>query len=143
MKVDEDKISETLGLEPIELESEEDKVIRRNTPSVPRVPKYTKEAEDDFEFARGNLLNIILKGGEAVDEMLEFARASQHPRSYEVLSTLLKTLTDANKDLLHLQKTRRELSPEEKSPQTVNQNLFVGSTAELQKILKNGSDEDK
>ena len=140
MKTDDDKISEALGLDPIE-DEEETKAIAKQQLHVPRVPKYTKEAEDDFEFARGNLLNIILKGGEAVDEMLEFARASQHPRSYEVLSTLLKTLTDANKDLLSLQKTRKELAVTDEGPKTVNQNLFVGSTAELQKMLKNETDE--
>jgi len=139
MKTDNDKISETLGLDPLETE-EEKKAIAKYTPQQPRVPKHSLEAEDDFEFARGNLLNIILKGGEAVDEMLEFSRASQHPRSYEVLSTLLKTLTDANKDLLALQKTRKELKGDD-NPQTVNQNLFVGSTAELQKMLKNETDE--
>ena len=74
--------------------------------------------------------------------MLEFARQSQHPRSYEVLSTLLKTLTDANKDLLSLSKTRKELTKTDDQPQTVNQNLFVGSTAELAKMLKDGLKED-
>jgi hypothetical protein len=134
MKVDADKISDTLGLEPIDMD-DETKPVQKYEPK-----KLDDTTEDDFDFARGNLLNIIMKGGEAVDEMLEFARQSQHPRSYEVLSTLLKTLTDANKDLLHLSKTRKELTKTDDQPQTVNQNLFVGSTAELQKLLK-GSDE--
>jgi hypothetical protein len=134
MKVDADKISDSLGLDPIQLDQEAKPV----TEYKPK--KLDDTTEDDFDFARGNLLNIILKGGEAVDEMLEFARQSQHPRSYEVLSTLLKTLTDANKDLLSLSKTRKELTKTDDQPQTVNQNLFVGSTAELQKLLK-GADE--
>lgn len=134
MKVDADKISDSLGLDPIQLDQEA-KPVAEYKPK-----KLDDTTEDDFDFARGNLLNIILKGGEAVDEMLEFARQSQHPRSYEVLSTLLKTLTDANKDLLSLSKTRKELTKADDQPQTVNQNLFVGSTAELQKLLK-GADE--
>lgn len=138
MKIDENKISDTLGLDPIELDSEEVKPVQKYTPK-----KLDDTTEDDFDFARGNLLNIIMKGGEAIDEMMEFARASQHPRSYEVLSTLLKTLTDANKDLLSLSKTRKELTKTEDQPQTVNQNLFVGSTAELHKLLKDGNTDEK
>jgi len=137
MQIDENKIGDKLGLEPIKLEDDP-------KPTQKMIPAASKDtAEDDFDYARGNLINIISKGGEAVDEMLDFARASQHPRSYEVLSTLLKTLTDANKDLLQLSKTRKELNTSDDQPQTVNQNLFVGSTAELQKLLKDSNEEPR
>lgn len=133
MKLNNDKLSEKLGLEPLETQPE--------TTAVEKITPIKKDdmVENDFDFARGNLLNIIMKGGEAVDDMLDFARQSQHPRSYEVLSTLLKTMADANKDLLTLQKTKKELTKEDNA-QTINNNLFVGSTAELQKMLKNGND---
>jgi hypothetical protein len=139
MKLKKDKIGEALGLDPIPDDVTE---VKENKESKLTRIHSSKEdtVEDDFDFARGNLLNIIMKGGEAVDDMIDFARQSQHPRSYEVLSTLLKTLADANKDLMSLQKSRKELM-KESNPQTINNNLFVGSTTELQKMLKNNGND--
>jgi hypothetical protein len=100
--------------------------------------------DDDFEYARGNLISVIEKGQEALNGILDVAGMSQHPRSYEVVSGLIKTLTDANKDLLQLSKQHKDLKQADKNsgPQTVNNNLFVGSTAELQKMLKGVKEED-
>ena len=100
--------------------------------------------DDDFEYARGNLISVIEKGQEALNGILDVAGMSQHPRSYEVVSGLIKTLTDANKDLLQLSKQHKDLKEADKKsgPQTVNNNLFVGSTAELQKMLKGVKEED-
>jgi hypothetical protein len=123
------EIDNALGLPPME-EAKVVKVTRTN-------------ADDDFDYARENLYNIIGRGGDAIEDMLDLARASQHPRSYEVLATLLKTMTDANKDLLELQKKKKDLAPkDENGPQTINNNLFVGSTADLQKMLKGAGDDE-
>lgn len=102
-------------------------------------PVPIDKTETDFEYARGNLINIIEKGNEALDGILDVAGMSQHPRSYEVVATLLNSLAAANKDLLELSKRKKELT-DESSPKTVNNNLFIGSTAELQKILKQQND---
>lgn len=97
---------------------------------------YSNQASDDFEYARGNMINIIEKGNEALDGILNVAGQSQQPRSYEVAATLIKTLVDAQKDLLELQKKKKDLTGET-STKNVTNNLFVGSTAELQKLIKN------
>lgn len=101
------------------------------------------EVQQDFEFARGNMISTIDKGREALDSMLELAQQSQHPRAFEVVATLVKTLADANKDLMELSKRKADLTGESATPATVNNNLFVGSTADLQKLIKkqqNGKD---
>jgi len=88
------------------------------------------------------MYDVIERGTEALDYLLELAKASEHPRAFEVVSTLTKTLVDANKDLLEVQTKLKKLREEEKqdSPQNVTNALFVGSTADLQKLIK-GSDD--
>ena len=95
---------------------------------------------DDFEFSRSNLHNIIMKGNEALDGIMDVASMSQHPRSYEVIATIINSLTVANKELLELSKKRKEIENDEAGPRTINNNLFVGSTAELQKLLKKANE---
>jgi hypothetical protein len=111
------------------------------TPIQEVLPKQMSSVEpidSDYDFARSNLINVIDKGREALDDMLGVAQMSQQPRAYEVIATLIKTLSDSNKDLLELSKKAKELKKDEdQGPKTVNNNLFVGSTAELQKLLKN------
>ena len=69
--------------------------------------------------------------------MLEVAQMSQHPRSFEVVAELIKTMAETNKDLLELSKRKKDLDESDaKSPQTINNNLFVGSTSELTKLIK-------
>lgn len=123
------EIDDALGLPSTEvIDTSQSKDVRTKT-------------DDDFDYARENLYSIINRGSDAIDDMVDLARASQHPRSYEVLATLLKTMTEANKDLLELQKKKKELQPTEyNGPKTINNNLFVGSTAELQKMLKGEND---
>lgn len=92
---------------------------------------------DDFEYARGNLISVIEKGQEALTSIVDVAGMSQHPRAYEVVATLVKAVADANKDLLELRKKQKDLMVDDQSsPTTVNNNLFVGSTAELQQLIK-------
>lgn len=101
------------------------------------------QVRDDFEYARGNLIAAIEKGQEALTDIVSVAGMSQHPRAFEVVATLLKTVADANKDLLELQKRKRDLTGEAPAPTTVNNNLFVGSTTELQQLIKKQRNEQK
>lgn len=94
--------------------------------------------DDDYTFARKNLRNILEKGSIALDKMLEVADLSQHPRSYEVVSTLINSLSASNKDLLELSEKKKRIEKAENKidNNNVTNNLFIGSTAELQKLLK-------
>lgn len=101
------------------------------------------DIEKDFKYARDNFYNVIEKGSEALEDMLNVARASEHPRAYEVVSTIMKTLMDANKDLVDLaEKKKKAEKPEEEKQRVTNNNLFVGSTADLQQLLKDMKDND-
>lgn len=121
-----DPISDALNLTPIQ-------------EILPAEKKAPAVVTTDFEYARGNMLNILEKGNEALDGILDVAQQSQHPRAFEVVAGLIKTLADTNKDLLELQKRQKDIikqDEEESGPKTINNNLFVGSTAELQKLIK-------
>lgn len=127
-----DSIAKALNLPPLDTSELEPEVIKKE-------PDYV----DDFEYARGNIINTIEKGNEALTGILDVAGMSQHPRSYEVAANLIKTMVEANKDLLELSKKKKELDKtEDKGPSTINNNLFVGSTAELQKLLKKTNESD-
>ncbi|NDC95869.1 terminase [bacterium] len=92
---------------------------------------------DDFEYARGSMINVIEKGQEALSDMLDVAQRSQHPRGYEVVATLINSLAGANKDLLDLIKKKKDLeTSRDGGPSTVNNNLYIGSTADLLKLIK-------
>ena len=95
------------------------------------------DVQDDYKYARNNLYHVIDKGNEALDYLLELAKASEHPRAFEVVGQITKTLVDANNNLLDLQKKIKDLSKNEDKPQNVTNSLFVGSTDELLKLLKN------
>ena len=100
-------------------------------------------AEQDTEFARDNIKDLINKGSNALDNLLAVARESEHPRAYEVAAAMIKNLSDSNKDLLNIQKTRRDLTKDDHgfAGNTKNMNIdkavFVGSTTELVKFLNN------
>ena len=106
--------------------------------SLPRVkPKIDGRDDDiDYNYARENYYNLIERNQDAVEEMLEIAKQSEHPRAIEVVGQLIKSGLDANKELMALHKTKKELSIEKGPTQVTNQAVFVGSTAELQKLLK-------
>lgn len=129
MKTD-TNLSDIFGIENIPAEE----VI---SPTTLMVPEDTSP-ETDFEFARKNMRELLQKGSKAVDKILLVADATDHPRAYEVASNMIKQLGDMNKDLLALQKTRKELSPEAVTQPTVNVDkaVFVGSTADLIKQIK-------
>jgi len=98
--------------------------------------KNGKDDDIDYNYARENYYNLIERNQDAVEEMLEIAKQSEHPRAFEVVGQLIKSGLDANKELMALHKTKKELSIEKGPTQVTNQAVFVGSTAELQKLLK-------
>ena len=103
-------------------------------------PPTKDDITRDYEYTRGNLYSIIEKGQEAIDGILELAQESEMPRAYEVAGQLIKSVSDATDKLMDLQKKLKDVNEEQQSkgPNTVNNALFVGSTAELAKLLKNG-----
>ena len=103
---------------------------------IPSVDSDRKDDDIDYNYARENYYNLIERNQDAVEEMLEIAKQSEHPRAFEVVGQLIKSGLDANKELMSLHKTKKELSIETNSGVNVNNAVFVGSTAELQKLLK-------
>ena len=100
-----------------------------------------QEDETDFQYARENLYNLIERGQERLEELLEIAKQSQHPRAFEVVGQMIDKLANTNKELLNLHKTKKDIQAEKTSgPTNVTNALFVGSTSELQKLLKGKTD---
>lgn len=114
-----------VGTDLVEVEKENKKV------DVP------DEVDNDYKYARENLYGVIEKSTDALDNLIDLAKASEHPRAFEVVAQLTKTLVDANKDLLDIQKKVKDLKREDRKENTKNVTnaLFVGSTAELQKMI--------
>ena len=106
----------------------------------------TNDAEEDYNLARDNLKNLLNKSDEALDHMMQVAAEAEHPRAFEVLATMFKTSADMTTQLIDLQKKRHELdklnNEESTTPNLTQNNLFVGSTAELQKMLAKKNDDD-
>lgn len=99
--------------------------------------------DDDYEFVRENLRNLIEKGSKALDGVLDLATASDHPRVYEVVGQMIRNLGETNRDIIELQKDMKKIKDEE-GPAKVTQNaIFVGSTADLQKFLKDNNISNK
>jgi hypothetical protein len=119
------KLSEVLDIEPIDIE--------------PAPIVVVDTTEDDAEFARKNIRNLIEKGNVAMDNLLHVAKESEHPRAYEVAAGMIKNLSDLNKDLLEIQKRKKDLTGESLTAKNINVDkaVFVGSTTELVKFLKN------
>jgi hypothetical protein len=103
----------------------------------------SNDLKKDYEYTRGNLYSIIEKGQEALNGILELAQESEMPRAYEVAGQLIKNVADATDKLIDLQKKLKDIDEQKvKGPTNVTNALFVGSTAELSKLLKNGLTED-
>ena len=119
-----------------------------NTDYVPVVKEdkpitihQSEENNPDAHYSRANYYNLIEKGNEALDGILEVAKESQHPRAYEVAANMIKNLSDVTEKLMILQKQQQDLKPKEAAPTNIaiDKAVFVGSTAELLKKLKNES----
>jgi hypothetical protein len=134
MKKINEKLSEIFDVDPIEINDETQ--LKKNEVLV---VDTRNPVETDTDLARDNIKDLLNKGNRAVEELAVVARDSQHPRAYEVMAGMLKNLADMNKDLLELQKRKKDLmvSSENKAGEVnVNNALFVGSTTELLKLLK-------
>ena len=123
-------LSEIFDVEPIK---EEPKVE-----TLSSVVEYADPVNADADFARNNIRELVSQGNQAVNELMLIARDGQHPRAFEVLSGLMKNLADMNKDLLEIQKRKKDLTPKAESQNnlSIDKAVFVGSTAELVKMLK-------
>ena len=114
-------------------------------PVQKEVDAIKSDTRKDYEYTRGNLYSIIEKGQEAINGILELAQESEVPRAYEVAGQLIKNVADATDKLMDLQKKLKDVNKEEESkgPTNVTNALFVGSTADLQKMLKDATKKDK
>lgn len=136
MKKVNEKLSEVFDVEPIDFT--ETAITPVKPTEIVSVDNGT--VEDDANFARNNIKTLIEKGNQAMDGLLQVARESEHPRAYEVAAGLIKNLSDLNKDLLEIQKRKKDLNPESVNNAkniNVDKAVFVGSTTELVKFLKN------
>ena len=127
------KLDKTFNITP-EVVEEETAVVSREKPD-----RLTKDdIEKDYDYTRGNLYSIIEKGQEAINGILEIAQESEMPRAYEVAGQLIKSVSDATDKLIDLQKKLKDVNQEDpkKGPTNVTNALFVGSTADLAKLIK-------
>ena len=118
----------------IEVTTEETEIIQEK----PSAPIKKEDPEKDYEYTRGQLYDLIEKGQEAVQGALEVAQESGHPRAFEVAVNAMKQVSDMTDKLIDLQKKMKDLDApiKGKGPTTVNNTMFVGSTADLQKMIK-------
>ena len=121
-------------------------VNAKSTVPVKKEVNLTTDAEEDYNIARDNLKSLLDKSDEALDHMMQVAAEAEHPRAFEVLAGMFKTSADMTTQLIELQKKRHELDKLNNEPTqnsgVTNNNLFVGSTAELQKMLTKKEDND-
>ena len=137
-----DKLNEALNIAAQVADAENDQIIsttqvfqtKENTELV--IPQ-DKDPDTDFEIGRENLYKLLDKGNDAIDGILALAKEGEHPRAYEVAGQLIKTVADVSKDLLELQEKLKKIKDVPNTgPKSVTNALFVGSTTELQKLLK-------
>ena len=132
MKKLNENLSDLFDVEPIQ--------TVEHKPIVPVVIDHDDPIVSDAQFARENIRELISKGNSAIDQLLLVARDTEHPRAYEVAAGLIKNLGDLNKDLLEIQKRKRDLAPKESTQSgglSIDKAVFVGSTAELIKLVRN------
>ena len=102
---------------------------------APIVDTTETDLISDYDFSRDQYHTLVTKGNDALDELLAVAKESESARAYEVAAMLIRNLSDTTKELLQLQKTKKEIEKDVKDPHTVNNSLFIGSTKELQDLL--------
>ena len=132
----EEKVNEILGIDKPEPTKE---IVKQEfKPAVPRKEDDKKaDVDNDYKYSRENYYNLIEKGQEAIQGILDIAQEGQHPRAYEVAGQLIKTVSEVSQNLLDLQeKLKKVKEVPDKGPKNVTNALFVGSTTELQKMLK-------
>jgi type IV secretory pathway TraG/TraD family ATPase VirD4 len=141
-------ISDALDMHPLVVEDEqEDQLPAELVEAVEEIAELTqeeKDGEEDFAIARENIKHLLVKGDSALDDLLVIAKATEQPRAFEIVSTLIKTLTDSNKQLMDLHEKRRQLLPvvpqkkeEEKKTETpTTTNVFLGTTEDFLEALR-------
>jgi len=135
MKNNFDKIDESLEIKATITAKE---IIKQSKKEI-KIIENKDHSELDYDYIRGTLYNLIEKGQEAATSLLELAQDGQQPRAYEVFGQLIKNVADSTDKLMDIHQKVKELKKEQISgPKNVTNALFVGSTAELQKLLKNG-----
>ena len=128
-----EKINELLGIADKAVAS-----TKTQTATVIPRPQTNEEDEDDFKYSRENLYHIIERGQDALSGILQVAQETDHPRAYEVAGQLLKTNAENTEKLVNLQTTKKKLKETDQPQRVTNNNsLFVGSTQELQQLIKN------
>jgi hypothetical protein len=133
-------LSDIFDIDPIKDTGILDTNIKKNPvlPTHYNAPDLKQDLTDAYQQSKENLQTIIDQGQEAMEEILQIAKQGQHPRAFEVYGTLLKNMVDANKELLNIQKQMRDMDEEKKksSGTQIDKAIFVGSTAELNKLIK-------
>jgi hypothetical protein len=134
-----DSLNETFDVSSEIVSSEPIKPVHKEIESL------KTDTRKDYEYTRGNLYSLIEKGQEAVNGVLELAQETEQARAYEVAGQLIKSVADATDKLLDLQKKLKDVEEDTKksSPTNVTNALFVGSTADLAKLLKQNKEQDK
>lgn len=114
--------------------------LEKNLPVKPQAPEVIEEKDikDDYEFSRDTYRDLIRTGTHSLDSLAELARESEHPRAFEVLSKSIKDIADTTEKLMSLQKAKKDLAKDDKQEEAkrvTNNNVFVGSTTDLQRML--------
>lgn len=135
----EDKLSKLLNVPPLlPTVKEENALIETNAPETP-----DEQIEGDFDLARDAMINALETGQGALEQLAQLAQGSQHPRAFEVVSTLINTIGNMSKDLVNLHKQKKDLvAKQEEGPRTINNNLVI-STNDLLKMIKNQNEDDR
>ena len=113
--------------------------IKQKT-EVVKIPERAENIETDYRYAHENLYNLVERGQDAIDGILDLSRETESPRAYEVAGQLIKTVSDTAEKLIDIQKKLKDLEKENESVKTQHNHLYVGSTSELQKFLKKNKD---
>jgi flagellar biosynthesis/type III secretory pathway chaperone len=136
-----DKLNEVFNVSGEIVSSEvEEQCDKINNKNDSKIENLTTDIRKDYNYVRGNMYSIVEKGQEALNSALELAQETDSPRAYEVVGQLIKNISDSAEKIIELQKKIKDIeddSSSKKGPTNVTNALFVGSTAELSKLLKN------
>ena len=111
---------------------------------VNTMKKDDPNIRSDYDYSRSTYYELIDKGKESLELMIEVARESEHPRAFEVLSGMIKNISDVNDKLMELNKKTKDITQEKDEPKAItNNNVFIGSTTDLQRLLKKSEDEQR
>ena len=119
-----DTIADALNITPV-----------NEVKKLPVETSVPSDTEKDLDYARENYYHLIETGRRSLEDLVDVANQSQHPRAYEVIATLIKTLTDTNEKVVDLQSKAKAILSDTEAKKITNNNLFVGSTTELTRIL--------